>query len=231
MIDAEKLLGKLVGEVVGKSGSWGHSKKSVLGGLGSGSGLMTLIGLGVGAYEILKQQSSQNTSASAPPPPPGGGTFAGSPPPPPPSASSAPQAPPISPAPVPNPTPVPQAMQAGQSAALSEQTAVRLIRVMVAAAHADGAMDAEEERAVLEKLRGADVSQEEKMFLLDELHRPCRVEDLVEGVSDPGLAKTMYILAFAAINVDTEAERAWLDRLAAGLGLSKDLQRFIEETN
>ena len=36
------------------------------------------------------------------------------------------------------------------------ELAVRMIQVMVAAAHADGAMDAEEERAVLDKLRGAE---------------------------------------------------------------------------
>ena len=100
---------------------------------------------------------------------------------------------------------------------------------MVAAAHADGTMDAEEERAVLDKLRGADLSQEEKMFLLDEMHRPQPVEQLTEGISDPGLAKKMYFLAVAAIKVDTESERAWLDRLASGLGLSKELQTFIEE--
>ena len=228
MIDAEKLLGKLVGEVVGKGGSWGHSKKSVLGSLGSGSGLMTLIGLGVGAYEILKQQGGQNAGASAPPPPPGG-TMPAPPPPPPPSTPAAPSVPVMAAPSTVISAPSPQAGQPGMAAAA--QSAVRLIRVMVAAAHADGTMDAEEERAVLDKLRGADVSQEEKMFLLDELHRPHSIEKLVDGVSDPGLAKTMYVLAFAAIRVDSEAERAWLDKLAAGLGLSKDLQQFIEETS
>ncbi len=100
---------------------------------------------------------------------------------------------------------------------------------MVAAAHADGVMDAEEERAVLDKLRGADLSQVERMFLLDELHRPQSVDQLTEGISDPGLAKNMYLLAVATVNIDTESERVWLDRLAAGLGLSKELQTFIEE--
>jgi uncharacterized membrane protein YebE (DUF533 family) len=90
-------------------------------------------------------------------------------------------------------------------------------------------MDQEEERAVLDKLRGAGLSQEEKMFLLDELHRPQSIEVLTAGISDPSVAKTMYMLAVAAIEIDTEAERSWLDQLALKLGLSKEMQSFIEE--
>ena len=236
MFDAEKLLGKLVGEVVGKGGSWGNKKKSVLGSLGSGSGLMTIIGLGVGAYEILKQQGNKPSSGEygqAPPPPSGAGfSGAAAPPPPPPASGAAMQPPVVSPAPAGNsPSAVVPVTRAGMNEAgfAVPELAVRLIQVMVAAAHADGAMDAEEERAVLDKLRGADLSQEEKMFLLEELHRPKSIEELVAGISDPGVAKTMYLLASAAITVDTETERSWLDQLAARLGLSKEMQAFIEE--
>jgi uncharacterized membrane protein YebE (DUF533 family) len=222
MFDAEKLLGKIVGEVVGKSGgSWGGGKKSMMSGLGSGSGLMTLIGLGVGAYEILKQQQEQKGpspgTASPPPPPPGSGPFA-SPPPPPGSSQSAASPPPMATAP-----------RIGSSGLSGAALATRMIQVMAAAAHADGVMDADEERAVLDKLRGAELSQEEKMFLLNELHQPQSIEALSAGITDPAVAKTMYMLAVATIEVDTEAERAWLDALAHCLGLSREVQSFIEE--
>ncbi|MGE4560889.1 MAG: DUF533 domain-containing protein, partial [Desulfobulbus sp.] len=107
--------------------------------------------------------------------------------------------------------------------------AIRLIQVMAAAAHADGVMDADEERAVLEKLRGADLSQDEKMFLLNELHQPQSIDALVVGINDPAVAKTMYMLAVATIEIDTEAERTWLDALARSLGISPSMQAFIEE--
>ncbi len=225
MFDAEKLLGKIVGEVVGGGGSWGSGKKSMFGGLGSGGGLLTMIGLGVGAYEILKQQQEQKAQGSGmqqPPPPPGaGGSGTGTPPPPPgggmPAASPPP--PPLGSAPVPPPA----VGLAGQ------EMAVRLIQVMVAAAHADGVMDAEEERAVLDRLRGAELTQEEKMFLLNELHQPKSIGELTAGIGDPAVAKTMYMLAVAAIDIDTEAERAWLNELAGQLGISGEMQRFIEE--
>ncbi len=234
MFDAEKLLGKIVGEVVGKGGgSWGGGNKSILGGLGSGSGLMTMIGLGVGAFEILKQQQEQKSQTGgmgqAPPPPPGSGSFSTGAPPPPPGGFQAPA--PSSPPPVPGGAPViPSPMNAPATGGpAGAELAVRMIQVMVAAAHADGAMDAEEERAVLDRLRGADLNQEEKMFLLGELHQPKSLEALTAGISDPSVAKTMYMLAVAAIEIDSEAERAWLNELARQLGVSRELQAFIEE--
>ena len=39
----------------------------------------------------------------------------------------------------------------------------------------------------------------------------------------------MYLLAATAVAIDTEAERAWFDRLARQLGLSREVQVFLEE--
>ena len=246
MFDAEKLLGKIVGEVMGSGGKSSKLSSS----LGSGSGLMTMIGLGVGAYEILKQKGQQGAPGpmgQAPPPPGGGAYGAGSPPPPPPGAGMAPPFPPPMPGTAPTPpppaavnwsvppTPAPSPPATAPTAAPSgaalsgSALAVRLIQVMAAAAHADGAMDADEERAVLDKLRGAELSQEEKMFLLGELHQPKSIDALVQGITDPGVARTMYMLALATIDIDTEAERAWLDTLASRLGISAEMKAFLEE--
>ena len=241
MFNPEKLLGKIVGEVVSTNGSWskkGKKKKgssSLLGGLASGGGLMTLIGLGVGAYEILKQQGQQAQAGGMPPPaPPGAGTTGGPPPPPspaaaapppPPTTGSVPVSPPVAPAAGPAAAPVAAVPPGADSAEL----AVRMLQAMVAAAHADGVMDEAEERAVLDRLRGADLDQEEKFFLLDQLHRPKTIEELAAGITDFAVARTMYLLAATAVAIDTEAERAWFDRLARQLGLSREVQVFLEE--
>ncbi|MGD9947328.1 MAG: DUF533 domain-containing protein [Desulfobulbus sp.] len=231
MFNAEKLLGKIIGEVMGSGGG----NKSTLGGLGSGSGLMTMIGLGVGAFEILKQQGQQGAAGSgmgqAPPPPGRGPVGAGAPPPPPPRTGSAPSPLPPAPGSVPTSSPAAIAPPSPSCGTMlsGSNLAIRLIQVMAAAAHADGVMDAEEERAVLDKLRGADLSQEEKMFLLNELHQPKSIDELVAGITDPAVAKTMYMLAVAAIKIDTEAERDWLNGLAQRLGISSEVQAFIEE--
>jgi uncharacterized membrane protein YebE (DUF533 family) len=67
------------------------------------------------------------------------------------------------------------------------------------------------------------------MFLLNELHQPKSIDTLVAGINDPAVAKTMYMLAVAAIAIDTEAERTWLNTLAQRLAISPEMQAFIEE--
>ena len=221
MFNAQQLLGKIVRETLGNSGGGSGLMDS----LGSGAGLMTVIGLGVGAYEILSEQKKseqkKQTATGGAMPPPIPGQAAASPPPPPlPGAGT-----------VPSPPPTSQTVGNGEenSTITTEVLARRMIRVMIAAAHADGTLDEGEEQAILGKLRGAELNGEEKMFLLDELHNPKTMEELTTGITDPASAKTMYLLAAGVIRVDTDAERNWLDAFGHALGLSPAVRQFLEE--
>ncbi len=214
MFNAEKLLGKILKETLTGNKKGG----GLLDSLSSGAGLMTMVGLGVGAFEILKDQKEQKSSnpiaAPAPPAIPSEpGTSKTPPPPPLPGATQAP--------PVPSVT--------TEEKAAGEGLALRLIQVMIAAAHADGTLDESEEKAILDRLRGAELSSEEKMFLIGELHQPKSLTELTDGIKDPSVAKTMYMLAAATIDVDTETERNWLDELGNQLGITSEVRSFIEE--
>lgn len=231
MINPEKLLGQLVGGMLGKQGKKGKKgRNDLMSSLTSGAGLMTAIGLAVGAYEVLKDKKTggmamPGASSSPPPPPlPSAGQAAFPPPPVPPAHHTS--TPSTTAGPV---IPSASASESGELAA--EEIARRMIQVMAAAANADGMMDEREEQAILDRLRGLDISQEERLYLLDELHHPKNVATLVAGISNPATARAMYTLACATIEIDTEAERAWLDDLANGLGLSPAVQKFIEEQN
>lgn len=216
MFNAEKLLEKIVKETLGG----GKKGGGLLDSFSSGAGLMTIIGLGAGAFEILKdqkeQKSSESIAAPAPPAIPSGSQATGAPPPPPlPGATQAP--------------PVPSA--GGQEETEGDDLALRLIQVMIAAAHADGTLDESEEKAILDRLRGAELNSEEKTFLLDELHQPKPLTELTHGIDDPSVAKTMYMLAVATIKVDTETERNWLNELADQLVITPEVRSLIEEQN
>lgn len=244
MFKPEQLLEKIIknaipGQGGGKKGKKGKKGKSrgLLGSVTSGAALMTALGLGVGAYEILKSQK-KNKNTQAIPPPVGGQTssFPSPPPPPPPAASSKTEDQPVSVrsgAVVPAPS-LSSGVTGGEvtessSGSPSEEISLRMIQVMVAAAHADGVLDETEERNILERMGSADLTGEEKMFLLGELHNPKTVAELCAGITDISLAKGMYMMAVAAIEIDTEAERNWLDELGKVLGLSGEVRRFIEE--
>lgn len=222
MFNAEKLLGTVISEIMGSGSSHKKGKNSLLGGLASGGGLMTAIGLGIGAFEILKEKKQSqpvSTGYAAPPPPPHSA----------PAWSKSTMPPPLPPLPTSQPNPAPVAVAASTTQIDPQELAKRMIRVMIAAAHADGALDEDEEKAILARLKNTDISQEERLFILDELHQPKSISELTDGISDPSIAKTMYMLAVNAIAIDTAGERAWLDDLALRLSLSKAVQAFIEE--
>lgn len=235
----------------------GNKRKSddllggLLGGLTSGKGLVTAIGLGIGAFEILKNQSAdsggrvsggeRHAEHSVPPPirsqPPASPTSsathrAGTPPPPPiPETLPEQKQPSEKQIPPPPQTPHPQKTERPSSAASksAQQLALLLIQTMVAAAHADGQLDQAEEKRILEQIQSQGLSQEEKGFLLAQLHNPLSIQELTNSISNPTLAQTIYSLAVSTIIIDTEQERQWLNELASALSISDEMKRFIEE--
>ena len=232
MFNAEQMLGKMLSGVLGSGMSAGKHGigSSLTSQLASGAGLMTVIGLGVGAYEILKGQNS--ATAAAPPIPPVPSPAGTSIPPVPPIPGQAPTVP--APAWTPPPALPPQTSRVETDdrppVELDGQAlAFRMIQAMIAAAHADGRLDAEEEAKILEKLQKQGMSREEKQVLLRELHAPRPIEQLVVGINDPAAAQMMYSIASLAIEIDTEAERQWLDQLARALQISPNMQRFLED--
>lgn len=195
---------------------------------GALSGNKAMVGLGLlgvafAAYDHYQQQQKQAPTAGnlPPPPPPGAPPLPGAAPawsaaPVPPAAppmQAAPSwsAPPISP-PMAPPGP-PPAMDAGA------RDAMLLIRTMIAAAAADGHIDATERSAILERAISAGLDADSQRTLLAELNAPAGIETILAGAR-PDLAPAIYGAARLAITVDTEVERLWLERLVAGLGLS-----------
>jgi uncharacterized membrane protein YebE (DUF533 family) len=104
-----------------------------------------------------------------------------------------------------------------------------LIRTMVAAAKADGAVDAAERAAVARQLDAADLTAEERDFVLADFDAPLTPEALAAQAGDPMLRARLYAAAVAAMGEITPPERAWLDRFAKALGLDRKAASAIEE--
>ena len=163
----------------------------------------------------------QTTAPSAPPPAPGVAT-----PPSPPGATVAAPPPPPSPTSI-----VSESVDAGKAG----QEAVLLIRAMIAAANADGVIDEEERNRILKKLETADLSDQEHSFIVKELLSPTGLEDIVAQVKSPEMAKKVYSVSLLAIEVDTDAERTYMNTLARQMNLNEsdlnDIYRTLEIEN
>ena len=105
----------------------------------------------------------------------------------------------------------------------SEEAARLMIRAMIQAAKADGEIDAEERKAILDQL--SDASEEEIAFVQEALEAPIDVQGLASDTSEASRAQ-VYSAALMAITVDTDAERAYLRNLAQALQL--DAQKVAE---
>lgn len=109
-----------------------------------------------------------------------------------------------------------------------EETAARkallLIRGMIAAAKADGAIDAEERARIIGKLREAGADAEALAYVEQDMAGPLDVEAIVAEVKDEQTAAELFLASMFAINVDTPAEKAYLTQLADRLGLKAQPQ-------
>lgn len=101
----------------------------------------------------------------------------------------------------------------------SDDTALLLVRAMVAAAKADGQIDQQEIARITGKLEEIGADEESRRFVAEELRRPLDLEAIVQAVPSPEVAVEVYAASLLAIEVDTPAERAYLQTLAGRLNL------------
>ena len=96
--------------------------------------------------------------------------------------------------------------------------ALRMMRLAVSAAHADGPMNDHERAAILRQAKDAGI---EAVFG-PEMTQPRPLAEIVAGVSEPAERATLYVLAYTVLRADeqvTGAERIYLAQLANLLGL------------
>jgi uncharacterized membrane protein YebE (DUF533 family) len=140
------------------------------------------------------------------------------------AAQSTPGQAPASPAPAAPPPPLPRA---AVPAATPGDDLLRLVRLTISAARADGNLSLEERGAILEQARRVGLEAE----VAAELQQPRLLAEIVGGVTDPLLKADLYRLAFSIVRADeavSGAERIYLAQLAARLGLETSATAAIE---
>jgi len=108
------------------------------------------------------------------------------------------------------------------------EVAMRIVRLAISAANADGAIDAAERAAILEQATAAGVGE----IVGAELARPRPLAEIVRGVDDEADRRALYAVAFGVVRGDEQpngAERIYLAKLADLLSLepaaAQDLER------
>ena len=122
-----------------------------------------------------------------------------------------------------NPAGAPLGLRESQTPAEEQELqgkATLILQAMINAAKADGSIDQGEIKRITGRLESEDAAPEAREFIGQEMLKPMDMEGLIQKVRTPQAAVEVYVASLLAIEVDTPAERDYLRRLAAGLGLA-----------
>lgn len=109
-------------------------------------------------------------------------------------------------------------------------TATLVLRAMIEAAKADGNVDSGEMQRILRQLESAGADAEARHWVLEQLAAPADLAGLAAEVASPEQAIQVYAGALMAIEVDTPAERAFLEQLVTTLNLPAEAVAHVRQS-
>ena len=110
----------------------------------------------------------------------------------------------------------------------AEQRSLALLKAMIAAAKADGHIDAAEGVKIEGLMTKLDLESATAKLIKEELSKPLDPKDIAASADTPEAAAEIYLTSVLVIGVVNENERAYLDQLAEYLKIPKDLAQQME---
>jgi uncharacterized membrane protein YebE (DUF533 family) len=105
----------------------------------------------------------------------------------------------------------------------SPEFELTVIKSMIAAARADGHIDANEQQNIFKAVERMGLSTEMKATIFDLLSQPIPVDELARGIDSLEQKSEVYLASCLVIDPDLQAERAYLSQLASVLKLPQEL--------
>lgn len=105
------------------------------------------------------------------------------------------------------------------SEAESQHLGLALVTAMIAAAKADGHIDADEQARIFDKMDELQLDSEAKAFVMDELRAPLDIDKIAALATNEQVGMQIYAASRLAIEPDHPAEKAYLETLADKLRL------------
>jgi uncharacterized membrane protein YebE (DUF533 family) len=110
-----------------------------------------------------------------------------------------------------------------------ENRSALVLKAMINAAKADGKIDESEAHRIVGKLQEGGADSEGQRYVLELMRSPMETEKLIAAAQGhPNLAAQLYAASLMAIEVDTPAEKKYLEQLAVGLRLSPEVAQRIQ---
>lgn len=104
-----------------------------------------------------------------------------------------------------------------------------VLRALIAAAKADGRIDDSEKQMISTEIGRYTDDPQLQQWLDDEVARPLDAADVAKSATDPAIAAEMYLASVMVVDDQQDAERNYLDELAAALKIEPALQVHLEQ--
>jgi len=105
-----------------------------------------------------------------------------------------------------------------------------LLKAMIAAARADGNIDAQEHQAIMQRIGEMDLADADKAQLFEHFSAPPDVHQLALQAHSDEHAAEVYAASAMLLAAPSPAEQQYLDRLSAALRLDPALRQEIHRT-
>ncbi len=112
---------------------------------------------------------------------------------------------------------------------VSADTQKLIVRAMISAAKADGALDPSEMNKIMGKVGEDGITDEERQFIRDELNQPIYLNKLASSIPSQMVAAQVYAASLFAIDIDTDEEKIYMRQLAQALNLDSDTVKRLHE--
>ncbi len=107
-----------------------------------------------------------------------------------------------------------------------EKQAELILKAMISAAKADGHIDAKEQQKITEHI--GDITPEEIEFVRNEMQSPLDIEGLIASIPT-GMEQQVYMMSLLAIDLDSQVEAEYMDKLGKGLKISPQIANNIHK--
>jgi uncharacterized membrane protein YebE (DUF533 family) len=111
-----------------------------------------------------------------------------------------------------------------------EEHSHAVLRALIAAAKADGRIDETEKHLISSEIGKHTDDPQLQQWLDAEVAKPLNAAEVAQAANDdPAVAAEMYLASIMLVDDQQDAERAYLDELAAALGIDPELQVHLEQ--
>lgn len=110
----------------------------------------------------------------------------------------------------------------------ANRRSMAIVKALIGAAKADGQIDEEERKIIVDKINESDLEKSAAEILSAELLEPLDVDAIAAAADSPESAVEIYLASLILTDKDQPDERSYLEKLAAALKLDSKLVSDLE---